>query len=690
MKHLSISLAYAGTLISLTAQDSANVEQLSATTVTAQSPDFLTDVDNAQQRILTIPGAASVITADDYTGRTVKPAEIFQFDPSVYAQSNGTGNDTRLSIRGSGAQRKFGNRGLTILQDGIPANHADGSFYTRIIEPLTLDHTEVFAGANGLIYGASQLGGAINFVQKNGINADGTQATIEYGSFETIRAALQHGGQQGNWDYFAGYTYTESDGFRDHQEWTSHHFTGNVGYQWSDSAATRFYFLFSDSDAKLPGSLTKDQFRNDSKQRSPGRDDQTDRDLSTIRIAQRTAWDLENAKYSFYTYYQYLDFDHLTGIGSFTFNNLIDYDTDELGIGFNGENPWNAFNLEHTLRSTASYDYGRNEVGGFSGFIRSSGTPDNNQREERSNNLKVHLENETVFGDGNHLYLGAGWVNSYRSREVGSRLTNTLRASSPVVDFSESQDGGIWRIGYLKDVSDDVQLFANISQSFEAAPFSEAAVSVSPQKAQTAEIGSRFQHDWITGSLTAYLSKVDDEFISEETAPNSGVYRTINEDTVHKGIEAFLAIDLTEALDLNTAYSLSFEQSYQLNDFTFDHGAHDGNQLPGIAEQVYAARLRLTAPEEKWNASISADWTPNDLVSNNANNITSSGYISWRIAGEYKVYESLTVYGGIDNLFDKEYASSVTINPSVPSRGDVSYINPADGRSAYIGARMTW
>lgn len=678
MKHLSISLAYASTLTSLTAQNSITIEQLTPTTVTAQSPDFFTDLDTSEQRLKTIPGAASVITADDLTGRTIRPAEIFQFDPTVYAQSSGTANDTRLSIRGSGAQRKYGNRGLTILQDGIPANHADGSFYTRIIDPLTLAHTEVFAGANGQAYGANQLGGAINFVQKNGLNSTGTQATVEYGSFETIRAALQHGEQSGNWDYFAGYTYAESDGYRDHQEWQTHHFTTNLGYQWSDSAATRLYFLFSDSDGKLPGSLTEAEFNKNPEQRSPGRDDRTDRDLSTIRIAQRTAWEQENANYSFYTYYQYLDFDHLTGIGNFKFNNLIDYDTDEFGIGFAGENSWFAFNLEQTLHSTASYDYGRNEIGGFSGFVTPGRSPAINAREERSNNLKVYLENETDFGNGSHFYVGAGWVQSYRSREKGPRDTR-----DSTIDFSEEQDGGIWRVGYLKDVSDDLQVFANVSQSFEAAPFSEASDNVSPQKALTYEVGTRFEHDWVKGSITGFYAKVDGEFIDQELNPgSSGI---TNEDTIHQGIEAFISVDLTSAFGFDTDYSVSFEQSYQLNDFTFDEGFFDSKQLPGIANQVYAGRIRVTAPENKWNTSISADWLANDLVANNTNDQTATSYIAWRIAGEYAVNEHLTLYGGIDNLFDKGYASSVTINSS-----NDSYLNPADGRSAYLGARMSW
>jgi iron complex outermembrane receptor protein len=60
--------------------------------------------------------------------------------------------------------RGFHLRGLEILQDGIPFNLADGSGDFYQIDPLALRAVEIYKGANGLFYGSSYLGGAINFV----------------------------------------------------------------------------------------------------------------------------------------------------------------------------------------------------------------------------------------------------------------------------------------------------------------------------------------------------------------------------------------------------------------------------------------------------------------------------------------------------------------------------------------------
>ncbi|MFC5049833.1 TonB-dependent receptor family protein [Rubritalea spongiae] len=652
-------------------------ENLETTTITAQSPDLLDSIALTEEQIRHLPGTGSIVQIDDLTGRVIKPQDLFEFNPQVYAQSSGTSVDSRLSVRGSGLQRRYGSRGVSLLVDGIPANDADGSFYFRVINPLSIDHINVYPGANGLLYGGSQLGGAINIVQKNGVSDPGAEMTLEYGSFETFRCSVQYGVEQGNWDFFSSYSYQESDGYRDMQNWHSHHFTANLGYLWSDQAQTRFYFLYSDSDAQLAGSLTEDEFHDDPTQSAPGQDPRTDRDLSTIKLSQRTTWGTDKANYAFYTYYQYLDFDHLTGIGVGAFNNLVDYDTDEVGIGFQSENEWQLASTKQILRSNVTYNYGRNEVGGYSGFVPFPGAPvGSNARDDVAANFNLYLENETQFTETDHIFLGAGYVEAKRKRRVEPENDNQT-------DFDENQGDAVWRVGYLKDLNESNQLFINLSQSFEAAPFSEVVAEVSPQTAQSIEAGSRFQHGFASGQISAYYSQVNDEFIDVEVAPD--VYQTTNEDTIHAGLEAYLALDLNDAFNWNSDYQLDFVQSYQLNDFSFDGGQYDGNEIPVVAKHVYAGTLQLTAPDAKWNTAITVDWLPSGIVADNKNTIESDGYNIWKWSLELNVNQHLTLYGGVDNIFDEAYVSSVTVNPSSDA-----YLSPGDGRAAYLGATLKW
>lgn len=668
--------------VNLLAQSNQN--ELPPLIVTAQDTGDQDSTSAAEERVKNLPGGASIVTPDEWLGRTIAPEEIFQFDPGVFARSRGVGNDTRISVRGSGLQREFGDRGLTLLLDGIPANDADGSFYFRAIDPLTISHIETYRGANGLAYGGTQLGGAINIVQKNGLNTAGTRAQVEWGRHDTYRTHLSYGGANDRWDWYAGYSYAESDGYRDRQDWRNHHFTANLGYHWSDKAVTRFYFLYSDSDAALVGSLTPDEFRDEPRQAQPGRPSNVDRDLVTLRFGQRTDWETTNGEWSFYTNYQYLDFDHLINEGSrFGFNRLVDFDTDDVQIGLRGSHNYSFLGLDQKLRLNVAANYGRNQENGFTTLFGPVNQTVPIDRVNRASNVSVYFENDTTFATQHHLFLGAGF--NYARREVSLNSGDATGELPGTI----TDEGLVYRLGYLYEFSDEVQFFANFSQSFEASPFAEVGISLDPnfdsldpQFARTFEIGTRFENNWANGELTLYRANVDDEFIDVEL-PGGFTSTTTNIDAIHQGIEAALTLNLSEIAGWSAGPRLFLDQSYQLNDFEIDGGPDEGNQLPGVSKHVYTGRLRAENRDGAWKASISAEWLPDGFVADNANTIETNGFINWRLSGEVRLREGAYLYGGVDNLFDESFVNSVSINPSTDS-----FINPSNGRAAYVGLRF--
>ena len=659
---------------------SAQVEELgSSTIVGSKQTNQVNNIELAKEKVSLTAGGGSVIDSASWTGRVAKPEEIFQLDPGVYARSNGVANDTRISVRGSGIQRRFGSRGVSLLLDGVPLNSADGSFDLRVIDPLSIDYIETFRGGNGLRHGANQLGGAIQIYQKTGANSPGGQTIVEAGSFETYRVRTEYGAQQGKWDYFLGYTFSETDGFRDRQNSETNHFNFNLGYQWSDTAQTRFHFLFNDSDALLSGSLTEEEFNDDPRQSEPGRDVNTDRDLATFHIGQVTKWGDESSEWRFFTNYLYQDLDHLTGFGLFTFNNLVDFDTDEFSTGLAGHHDYKIGNLNNRLYVSASAEYGRNEVGGFSQFITSpTQTPNVNDREDTSTNLKLYLENDSIVNDKHHWIAGLGYIWTERRRNIGSLDQN----SSP---FNSSQEGFVWKAGYLYEHSDNTQFYANVSQSFEAAPFSEAdepGVS-NPQEAITYEVGTRFQNDWLKGEFTVFFANVNEEFIFEELVAGSGLFDVTNADTTHFGIEAAADIDLNRAFNFDSSVQFDLGLSYQLNDFQFTEGELDGNQIPVVSENVIVSKL--SASTDKWKASASVDWLPSGLFADNLNTLETDGYAIVDLDLEYQLNSKVSLYGGVSNVFDEDFVSTVTVNPDSDR-----FRNPGDGRAAYLGVKVKW
>jgi iron complex outermembrane receptor protein len=182
---------------------------------------------------------------------------VLDYVPGIIAQPK-WGDDTRLSIRGSGLSRNFHLRGVELFLDGIPINTADGFGDFQEIDPTAYRYVEVYKGANGLRFGASSLGGAINFVTPTGRDASPVSASADIGSFGFQRLQSSSGGVSGPVDYFVTGSWQSQDGFRDHSWGESVRGSANLGYQLSPDIETRFYLNANEVRQRIPGSVTKD------------------------------------------------------------------------------------------------------------------------------------------------------------------------------------------------------------------------------------------------------------------------------------------------------------------------------------------------------------------------------------------------------------------------------------------------
>ena len=141
---------------------------------------------------------------------------------------------------------------------------------------------------------------------------------------------------------------------------------------------------------------------------------------------------------------------------------------------------------------------------------------------------------------------------------------------------------------------------------------------------------------------------------------------------------------MNDVFNIGSGINYDLLVSYQYNDFTFDGGIADGNQIPVISRHVIASQLQISG--DKWKTALSVDWLPEGLFADNANTLSSPGYATVDLAVEYQLKEGILLSAGITNLFDKDNASTVTVNPD-PGSG---FINPGDGRSAYVGFKYSW
>lgn len=99
---LFASLALSGLLPHLSAQQVAT--RLDPVIVTGSAevpepPDELDATERAAERVARTPGGASLVTPEDWTGRTLTTEQIFEFAPGVSARSRGLGSDARIAVQ---------------------------------------------------------------------------------------------------------------------------------------------------------------------------------------------------------------------------------------------------------------------------------------------------------------------------------------------------------------------------------------------------------------------------------------------------------------------------------------------------------------------------------------------------------------------------------------------------------------
>lgn len=626
--------------------------------------------EEATRTIQKTPGGVEVVPFESLENRYIQNfQDTLSFVPGVYAQKR-FGEEVRLSIRGSGLSRGFHMRGITLLQDGIPFNLADGAGDFQEADPLALQHIEVYKGGNALAYGGNSLGGAINMVSPTGYTASGNQGRVDIGSDNTYRANMRSGAVFDNQDVFLSLTTTTSNGFRQHSDQGSVKLNSNYGMKIRDDLETRFYLSGNIIEQDLPGTLSREDALNNPDKANPVQvKGDHKRDIRSLRLANKTTYTLSNTQ------------------------------TVEGGVFLNRKD---LFHPIATLVDQESTDYG-----GFgtlkgsytlaghanqyrAGFTAQAGTMDalrytnnNGNRGTLIGNADQQAQTHNLFAE-NHFYviptvaLVTGTQLTWAQRESVNRLS----ASNTDQEIYRSLNP---KLGVLYEPVEGNQVFANISKSNEAPTFTELTqggaatfTPVNAQQAWTAEVGTRGHHDRYDWDVSVYRSWVKDELLQYTIDPSAGIpASTFNADkTLHQGLELGLDVQITDTLTWQNAYTFS--------DFTFRGDRQYGdNRLAGVPPHVYKTALRYTAPEG-WYVAPNMEWVPVGADVDFANTLDAPGYAVLGAEAGYKIRENINVFVDVRNLTNEAYISNFsTLSKATPSNSQVFY--PGEGRSVYAG-----
>jgi iron complex outermembrane recepter protein len=634
-------------------------------TIIVTAPQFADEAENEASRTA---GGTDIVRHEDYADKSiVSLRDVLAFSPGVYLQPR-YGQEVRISIRGSGLSRGFHMRGLTLLQDGVPINLADDNGDFQELEPIFFDHLQVYRGSNALRFGSGTLGGAINGVTPTGRTARGIYVRADAGSFDSFRGLISGGVASDRVDVWAGISADSSDGDRDHVRRRSLRFHGNVGMTFSDVVSSRVYVSFNNIDQEIPGALTQVQALTNPRMANPASvNGDNARDIDSLRIQSRTRFDwgalkldvggFVNTKSLYHPIFQVID-QESADVGGF-FRAGFTADVVEVTVG--GE-----------LRRGNTRARQFVNLAGRRGAL----TFDADQQAQTAS---LYGELRVRPTRALSLIVGGVYAEGYRKRTV-----NVSTGRSGQIDL----DAFSPKFGVLFEPSSIMQFFANYSRSAEfpgfgevfqnigTPPISQLVTAIRPQRAWTAEIGTRGQAGIVNWDLALYRSTLRGELLQFNVNPLIPA-ATFNADrTLHQGIEA--------ALELKPADWLRLRQIYTYSDFRFRGDAQYGNnRLPVVPKHSYRAELRVGS--DTLFLSPNVEWVPTGPFSDYRNLVRTPGYALVGLTGGARLTRGVDIFVDVRNIMGKKAIGDVGAVITALPTSAIYY--PVERRAISAGVR---
>ncbi len=640
------------------------------------------DIKTATEEINQTAGGVTVVDMEKVKeGRTSNFVDTLGLATGVLAQSRFGAEETRLSIRGSGLQRTFHGRGIKLMQDGIAVNLADGGFDFPSIDPMATNYIEVYRGANAMQYGAANLGGAINFVSHTGYTAPKFQVRTEAGTYGYYRLGVATAGVVNDLDYYVTASTYGQNGYRDNAEQSADRLTGNIGYRINDSAETRFYFGYLNNDSQLPGNLSKSQLDTDP-QLATIRAGQgiNRRDVDLWRIGNKTTFVFDQTKLELGAFYSNKRLFHPI-IDLFAFGvdtvGVIDQKSDDYGITARVTHDGQLFGLKNTFIAGISPTYGQTDAKNFRNVNGSRGAQVN-QFDQTASNFESFIENRLSVTPATTLVTGLQYTYAKR-KSVDQMITGTGDQS-----LNESYNQTSPKLGVLYQLQPNVQLFANVSRSFEPPSFGElsniVASTLKAQSGTTFEVGSRGNSQHVDWDIALYYARLQNELLQISPIPSNT--QTINADrSIHAGLE----LGMTARLP----WHLEWRHNLLINHFTLDNDATFGNnRLPGIQRSLLRGELMYR--NNDFYAGPTIEISPERYNVDFAQTLYADSYALLGFKLGQKVNPNWSWFLEARNLTDKKYAASTdVIRAANATRSDAAFL-PGDGRSAYFGLQWTY
>jgi len=702
-----------------------DVLELPPITVTGTAPE--PDLSRTPASVALVP------ERDIRDSRGSNLEDVMQFVPGVVFHSRAGADEGKLSIRGTNLISNFNAWGLNLLINGMPIATADGFAHLEAIELLAVDHIEIYKGANALRYGANAIGGAINFVLKDGVEASRFQLRGEGGSYGFYKAQVSSGsilepftfgGKRTTADYYVSLSSSGQDGYRANSQQDAQRLMANVGFKWGEHEDLRLTVLVTNAVTQWPGALTLSQMFSNPRQAANGPDltnspfacNQNEAcrwgthfQLYRVGVTYRNEFSPEQFL-EVSPSYQYWDAD-----GSVFSKMLLlskDYGT-ELRYRSN-QTLW-GYKQQFVIGFSPRYGEAVNDW-----FVNDLGArgPLLQQRRLRSLNLGGYVEE--AFEATSKLTVIVGVRLDYATREATLNdyfIPGTLTGMRDAVRQYSALSP---KVGFIYKTTAKSQLYGNISRAYEPpinflliSPVdstgqfpAKAFIDLDAQRAWQFELGHRgsTEDGRLNWDLTAYNMEMRKEilgkFINVPGVGEIGTFRNAN-GTRHTGVEVgaemLLARGLIAAqggivdkLSARLAYTWSrftlTDDLFVRSGGTLQPQGAAGKMLPGAPPHLLNAQVRYDHPLGFWVAP-NVEWSMVGMYADYNNTVKAPSFFVMNVKSGYQYDRHLSFYLEGRNLTDKTYAGSTYVGDFPgPTPGQPRAFLPAWGVSVFGGA----
>lgn len=598
-----------------------------------------------------------------------------------------------LGYRGIGSPDRA--QFMQILQDGIPIS-ADPIGYPEAYwtPPLeTVQRIDFLRGGASLVYGP-QPAGALNYVtlMPRTDRALGARQQFIMGTDDLISSYTAVDGTIGKLGYHGYFAHRSADGFR---QANSDYETngGRVKLVYQQDEDTRWIVgvdAFEQENGE-PGGLSEAGYAADRHQTVRFNDRfKLSRYALSLELQHRMSADTELSIKTWAAYYdRWSRRQNGGGFGTVPTGATTSIDRQEFyNWGFEPRirHDYEALGGQHTLSAGLHFYLSHSPNTTKTGpTVTSNDGPILRDSQRDILYGSVFVENKFTFG---RLTITPGFRMELVNQDM--TLQNFAGAAMAETNNSKFDQQPLFGLGLAYDLGSETAVYANVSQSYRATTFGQSLIPVAGGTANDAapsvgwhyELGMRgTPRPWITWDSALFLVDLDNKFGTAGTALTS-VGRSIN-----YGWDGALQFDVIGALDAANGThrgdhlgALNLYANASIMEARLSGGANNGG-TPQFAPPYMVRTGVIYSRKSKFKIAFLGTLMARHSASDTAvASFDIPAYTTWDLTAEIPVTKNLTLIGGLNNVFDKQYYARV----------NAGGIDPAYGRNFYIGGSVTF